>query len=124
MLLVINNYGTLVGGAQAPMLYNQRPGRHHRLYDEDLRMKWTVWLLMFALVSLVDGLVVAQDTPKKNPLEGNADAIRAGMGLFRARCADCHGMDARGVRGRRTSRRSGRRAGPTTGCSRRSQRRA
>ena len=32
-------------------------------------------------------------------LEGNPDAIRSGMGLFRGRCADCHGMDARGVRG-------------------------
>jgi putative heme-binding domain-containing protein len=34
-----------------------------------------------------------------NPLGGNADAIQTGMGLFRSRCADCHGMDARGVRG-------------------------
>jgi putative heme-binding domain-containing protein len=40
----------------------------------------------------------AQDPPAKNPLEGNPDAIRAGMGLYRARCADCHGMDARGSR--------------------------
>ena len=45
------------------------------------------------------GRLAAQDLPAKNPLEGNPDAIRAGMGLFRARCADCHGMDARGVRG-------------------------
>ena len=36
---------------------------------------------------------------QKNPLEGDTAAIQAGMGLFRARCADCHGMDARGVRG-------------------------
>jgi len=43
-------------------------------------------------------LFAAQDPPAKNPLEGNADAIRGGMGLYRARCADCHGMDARGVR--------------------------
>ena len=34
----------------------------------------------------------------KNPLEGNEDAIKNGMGLFRSRCADCHGVDARGVR--------------------------
>jgi putative heme-binding domain-containing protein len=80
------------------MLYNQRPGRHHRLYDEDLGMKWTAWLLMVALLSLAGGLVAAQDIPQKNPFEGNADAIRAGMGAFRARCADCHGMDARGIR--------------------------
>ena len=43
--------------------------------------------------------IPAQDLPAKNPLEGDPDAIRGGMGLFRARCADCHGMDARGVRG-------------------------
>jgi putative heme-binding domain-containing protein len=41
----------------------------------------------------------AQAPAAKNPLEGDATAIRSGMGLFRARCADCHGMDARGVRG-------------------------
>jgi putative heme-binding domain-containing protein len=45
------------------------------------------------------GVLLAQDAAAKNPLEGNADAIRAGMGLFRARCADCHGMDGTGVRG-------------------------
>src|SRR5215510_6771607 len=43
-------------------------------------------------------IFAAQSPPAKNPLEGNADAIRAGMGLFRGRCADCHGMDAKGVR--------------------------
>src|SRR5258706_9403620 len=42
--------------------------------------------------------LAAQERPAKNPLEGNQDAIRAGSGAFRARCADCHGMDARGVR--------------------------
>ena len=39
------------------------------------------------------------EPPANNPLAGNADAIQAGMGIFRSRCADCHGMDARGVRG-------------------------
>src|SRR5262245_63750660 len=43
-------------------------------------------------------LYAAQEPPAKNPLEGNTDAIRGGMGLFRGRCADCHGMDAKGVR--------------------------
>jgi putative heme-binding domain-containing protein len=37
-------------------------------------------------------------TAKRNPLEGNEAAIKNGMGLFRSRCADCHGVDARGVR--------------------------
>jgi putative heme-binding domain-containing protein len=36
--------------------------------------------------------------PTRNPLEGNEAAIKYGMGLFRSRCADCHGVDARGVR--------------------------
>jgi putative heme-binding domain-containing protein len=44
-------------------------------------------------------LVDAQAPAARNPVEGDAAAIRSGMGLFRARCADCHGMDARGVRG-------------------------
>jgi putative heme-binding domain-containing protein len=34
-----------------------------------------------------------------NPFAGNETAIKAGMGLFRIRCADCHGIDAKGVRG-------------------------
>jgi putative heme-binding domain-containing protein len=41
----------------------------------------------------------APEPPANNPLAGNDAAIQAGMGLFRSRCADCHGMDARGVRG-------------------------
>src|SRR5262245_4248066 len=40
----------------------------------------------------------AQEKPTKNPLEGNAEAQKGGMGLFRTRCAACHGVDARGVR--------------------------
>jgi mono/diheme cytochrome c family protein len=40
----------------------------------------------------------AQDPPLKNPLEGNAGAIEVGMGLFRSRCAGCHGMGAQSVR--------------------------
>jgi len=44
-------------------------------------------------------LRIPTDVPSKNPLEGDAEAIRAGMGAYRVRCADCHGMDARGIRG-------------------------
>jgi putative heme-binding domain-containing protein len=40
-----------------------------------------------------------QPVPEKNPLEGREAAILAGMGIFRSRCADCHGIDAGGVRG-------------------------
>lgn len=34
-----------------------------------------------------------------NPFEGNPEAIDAGGPLFAARCAECHGPDAKGVRG-------------------------
>ena len=67
-------------------------------------MKWIASTV--ALVVLGVGYVTAQDLfvrlpadpPAKNPLEGNADAITAGMGAYRQRCADCHGVDARGIR--------------------------
>src|SRR5437762_3385842 len=45
-----------------------------------------------------DNTTASRPIPTKNPLEGNADAIRIGQGIFRSRCADCHGMDARGMR--------------------------
>jgi putative heme-binding domain-containing protein len=58
-----------------------------------------------ALVFLmVNGLLLAQDTPAKNPAAnnphlGNPQSIRSGMALYRTRCADCHGLDAAGYRG-------------------------
>ena len=63
-------------------------------------MRWTRSVLMVAMLCAVGvSPSAAQDLPAKNPVEGDPAAIRAGMGLFRGRCADCHGMDARGVRG-------------------------
>ena len=63
-------------------------------------MTWTRSVLTVALLCVVGGgPLAAQNAPAKNPLEGNPDAIKYGMGLYRGRCADCHGMDARGVRG-------------------------
>ena len=70
-------------------------------------MKWTRSVLTLAILCVAGSGPLAAQTPPaaipqpsaKNPVEGNADAIRYGMGLFRSRCADCHGMDARGVRG-------------------------
>ena len=60
-------------------------------------MKWIPSLLTVAALTLAGTALRAQNTVT-NPLMGNPDAIRFGMGLFRARCADCHGMDARGIR--------------------------
>lgn len=64
-------------------------------------MRTKVAALVIALMCTTGAaLLGAQDDPPAvNPLAGNADAIQSGMGLFRSRCADCHGMDARGVRG-------------------------
>jgi putative heme-binding domain-containing protein len=57
----------------------------------------------FVLIAMAGALasagLAAQDVPEENPFEGDADAILAGMGGFRQRCADCHGTDGRGVRG-------------------------
>lgn len=64
-------------------------------------MTWTRSVLAIALLCVVGGnRFAAQDPlPAKNPFEGNPEGIRAGMGGFRQRCADCHGTDGRGVRG-------------------------
>jgi cytochrome c oxidase cbb3-type subunit III len=64
-------------------------------------MRMTVAALVAAVTCLASAaLLRAQtDLPAINPLAGNSDAIQTGMGIFRSRCADCHGMDARGVRG-------------------------
>jgi putative heme-binding domain-containing protein len=69
-------------------------------------MKWTHSVLTVALLSTVtlaaqapDRIPIPPNLPTKNPLEGNAEAIRAGTSMYRQKCADCHGMDARGVRG-------------------------
>jgi len=68
-------------------------------------MKWICSVLAVTILGVAH--LVAQDIfvkipadlPTKNPLEGHTDAITAGMGAYRVRCADCHGMDARGIRG-------------------------
>lgn len=67
-------------------------------------MRWTCSVLTVAILSVVSLVAqerpvpIPKDLPTKNPLDGNAAAIRDGMGIYRARCADCHGMDARGIR--------------------------
>jgi mono/diheme cytochrome c family protein len=34
---------------------------------------------------------------QKNPYEGQPDAVAAGEKLYRQKCADCHGDDAKGI---------------------------
>ncbi len=50
------------------------------------------WLLIVA-VSLAGGAQL------RSPRSGDPAAIQAGGALFRERCAECHGADAKGVRG-------------------------
>src|SRR5687768_14693169 len=50
------------------------------------------------------GLLLAQKPSEtlpsgKNPHLGNAASIKGGLALYRVRCGDCHGLDARGYRG-------------------------
>jgi mono/diheme cytochrome c family protein len=40
--------------------------------------------------------VPAEARDRKNPYEGQADAVLAGGKLYRQHCAECHGNDARG----------------------------
>jgi cytochrome c oxidase cbb3-type subunit III len=62
-------------------------------------MTWRALGVVAGWVIIVGASTYAQAPAAKNPFEGDQNAIKSGMGLFRARCADCHGMDARGVRG-------------------------
>ena len=41
----------------------------------------------------------ANNPARNNPHLGNKESIRSGMALYRVRCADCHGLDAKGYRG-------------------------
>jgi putative heme-binding domain-containing protein len=58
----------------------------------------TALALVVAALCIAVSAPGAQERPAKNPLEGREAAIQAGMGLYRSRCADCHGIDASGVR--------------------------
>jgi putative heme-binding domain-containing protein len=53
----------------------------------------TGWAMALATVLFVGGVQT------QNPRDGDPAAIQAGAALFRERCADCHGADAKGVRG-------------------------
>lgn len=40
-----------------------------------------------------------KDAPERNPFQPTPQIIQEGMAAFRANCAYCHGMDAKGMRG-------------------------
>src|SRR5438552_933448 len=53
-------------------------------------------MLLLPVLSIFAGLA---QVPAKNPREGDPDAIRTGMARFQLSCAECHGVDAKGVFG-------------------------
>jgi len=66
------------------------------------RMAPTRWLPIVLLAVCVPAR--AQEPPpvspaRHNPHLGDRDAVRRGMTIYRVRCADCHGLDAKGYRG-------------------------
>jgi putative heme-binding domain-containing protein len=70
-----------------------RPPARQRLCGASALAGW------YLVLTLGAGVALAQEPAKKNPFEGDAPAIQQGQALFRARCANCHGVDARGVLG-------------------------
>ncbi len=63
-------------------------------------MQWGRWALaVVALWLLADTFGSAQAQRMKNPLKSDPEVIRRGSLFYRARCAGCHGLDARGVSG-------------------------
>ena len=66
------------------------------------RMSTARWLLPALIAACATAH--AQEPPaanpaKNNPHLGNRESIRSGMTMYRVRCADCHGLDAKGYRG-------------------------
>lgn len=62
------------------------------------------WISVLVLLIAGGGLLLAQKPsetlpPGANPHLGNAASIKGGLALYRVRCGDCHGLDARGYRG-------------------------
>ena len=51
------------------------------------------------LLCLFASSLAAQDVSPTAAFTDDPETIRRGMGIYRQRCADCHGTDARGVRG-------------------------
>ena len=61
--------------------------------------RWLPLALVAACVAVGAQQPPAANPAKTNPYLGNKEAVRSGMTLYRVRCADCHGLDAKGYRG-------------------------
>src|SRR5437763_1059297 len=63
-----------------------------------LTMGTAAWMALLALATAAFGQPARSPRPDRagNPFAGNADAAVQGEKLYGARCAGCHGKDARG----------------------------
>ena len=71
--------------------------------EDSMKLRRSIFGVAVVLIASA-GIAVAQkpsDTmpPGKNPFLGNKAAIQSGLAVYRVRCGDCHGLDARGYRG-------------------------
>jgi putative heme-binding domain-containing protein len=68
---------------------------------ELIMLKRFVGIALTMALTLAGGVARAQlpGEPAKNPFQPTPDVIKEGMASYRANCAYCHGMDARGARG-------------------------
>jgi cytochrome c oxidase cbb3-type subunit 3 len=63
------------------------------------RRRNRVWLAGIVTLLTAGAVVTAQEPVAKNPFTPTPEAIQEGLASFRANCAYCHGIDARGARG-------------------------
>ena len=66
---------------------------------DSFRIKLLRALAAPLLIGLASAAAYAQEVPPTHAFGEDSEDIRVGMGVFRLLCADCHGTDARGVRG-------------------------
>ena len=57
------------------------------------------WLVLISAALTAPGVTVVQDRAPGTPRDADEAAVRTGGALFRERCAECHGSDAKGVTG-------------------------
>lgn len=64
------------------------------------RTRLTALLMFVPVLAMAQALKPSETLPAgPNPHLGNAESLKGGLALYRVRCGDCHGLDARGYRG-------------------------
>ena len=64
------------------------------------RTQLTALLILVPVLAIAQGPTRSDTLPAGgNPHLKNAESLKGGLALYRVRCGDCHGLDARGYRG-------------------------